>query len=116
MPLGGHSFFEDVPLVEFMYLVFLMPSGVTIDDTGLCCYIPCLLSTIISLCLVILHRHSRPHSVSDYSIERQTDSRAHHCILTLFLYCNNNTHCSTSDRPWASKHKQHFMRVSCSLS
>ena len=36
MPLGA-SFFEDVPLVEFMYLAFTqMPGGVTAGDTGLC--------------------------------------------------------------------------------
>ena len=32
----GASFFEDVPVVEFMYLVFTrMPGGVTIGDSGL---------------------------------------------------------------------------------
>ena len=42
---------EDVPLVEFMYLVFTrMPGGVTVGDLGLCCCIPCLSSVIISLC------------------------------------------------------------------
>ena len=36
MPLGA-SFFEDVLLVEFVYLVFSrMPSGVTVDESGLC--------------------------------------------------------------------------------
>ena len=35
MPLGA-SFFEDVPLVEFIYLVFTRtPGGVTVDDSGL---------------------------------------------------------------------------------
>ena len=68
MPLGT-SFFEDVPLVEFMYLVFTrMLGGVTVGDSGLCCCVPCLSSAIISLCLLILHKHSRPHSVSDYQI------------------------------------------------
>ena len=67
MPLGA-SFSEDVPLVEFMFLVFTRtPGGVTISDSGLCCCVPCLLSTIISICLLILHKHPRPHSVSDYS-------------------------------------------------
>ena len=48
MPLGA-SFFDDEPLVEFMYLVFTrMPGGVTVGDSGPCC-VPCLLSTIISL-------------------------------------------------------------------
>ena len=33
-------------------LVFTcMPSGVTVDDSGLCCCVPCLSSAIISLCL-----------------------------------------------------------------
>ena len=54
MPLGA-SFFEDVPLVEFIYLVFTRkPGGVTVGDSGLCCCIPCLSSAIISLCLLIL--------------------------------------------------------------
>ena len=48
MPLGA-SFFEDVPLVEFMYLVFThMPGGVTVGDSGLCCCVPCLSSAITS--------------------------------------------------------------------
>ena len=65
MPLGA-SFFEDVPLVEFIYLVFTRtPGGVTVGDSGLCCCVPCLSSAIISLCLLILHERSRPHSVSD---------------------------------------------------
>ena len=51
----GAPFFEDVPLVEFIYLEFTcMPGGVTVGDSGLCCCVPCLLSAIISLCLAIL--------------------------------------------------------------
>ena len=54
MPLGA-SYSEDVPLVDFIYPVFTrMPGGVTVNDSGLCCCVPCLLSAIISLCLVIL--------------------------------------------------------------
>ena len=54
-PLGA-SFFDDVPLVAFMYLVFTRtPVGVTVDDSGLCCCVPCLSSAIISICLLILH-------------------------------------------------------------
>ena len=53
MPLGA-SFFEDEPLVDFIYLVFARtPGGVTVGDSGLCCCVPCLSSAIISLCLVI---------------------------------------------------------------
>ena len=67
MPLGA-SFIEDVPLVEFMYLVFTRtPGGVTVGDSGLCCCVPCLSSAIISLCLLVLHKRSRPQSVSDYN-------------------------------------------------
>ena len=67
MPLGA-SVFEAVPLVEFIYLVFTrMPVGITVCDSGLCCCVPCLSSTIISHCLLILHKRSRPHPVSDYS-------------------------------------------------
>ena len=52
MPLGA-SFFEDVPLVEFIYLVFTCaPGGVTVGDSGLCCCVPCLSSAIISLSLI----------------------------------------------------------------
>ena len=66
MPLGA-SFLEDVPLVEFIYLVFTrMPGRVTVGDSGLCYCVPCLLSTIISLYLGILRRSCRPQSVSDY--------------------------------------------------
>ena len=44
---------EDVPLVEFMYLVFTrMPGGVTVGDSSLDCCVPCLLSAIASLCRV----------------------------------------------------------------
>ena len=54
MPLGA-SFFEDVPLVEFIYLVFTRtPGGGTVGDSGLSCCVPCLSSAIISLCLVFL--------------------------------------------------------------
>ena len=63
----GVSFFEHVPLVEFKYLVFTrIPGGDTVGDSGLCCRVPCLSSAIISLCLLILHKRCRPHSVSDY--------------------------------------------------
>ena len=42
MPLGA-SFFEDVPLEEFIYLVFTRtPGGVTVSDLGFCCCVPCL--------------------------------------------------------------------------
>ena len=51
----GVSCFEDVPLVEFIYLVFTRtPGGVTIGNAGLCCCVPCLLSTIISVCLLLV--------------------------------------------------------------
>ena len=53
MPLGA-SFFEDVPLVEFLYLVFTrMPGGVIVGDLGLCCRVPCLPSAFISLCWLV---------------------------------------------------------------
>ena len=38
MPLGT-SFFDDVPFVEFIYLVFTRTSGrVTVGDSGLCLF------------------------------------------------------------------------------
>ena len=44
-----------MPLVEFIYLVFTRtPGGVTVGDSGLCCCVPCLSSSIIFLCLLIL--------------------------------------------------------------
>ena len=52
-------FFEDVPLVEFIHLVFTRtPGGVTVGDSGFRCCVPCLLSAIISLCLLI-HKTDR---------------------------------------------------------
>ena len=60
MPLGAlffffsFLFFEDVPLVEFIYCVFTCtPGGVNVGDSGLCCYLPYLLSSINSLCPLI---------------------------------------------------------------
>ena len=65
MPLGA-SFFEDVPLVEFIYLVFTRtPGGVIVGDSGLCC-VPCLSSASISLCVLIQHKRFKSHSVSDH--------------------------------------------------
>ena len=52
-------FFEDVLLVEFTYLVFtLMPGGVTIGNSGLCCCVLCLSSAIISLHLLSVGMNS----------------------------------------------------------
>ena len=54
MPLGA-SFYEDVLLMEFIYLVFTHTTdGVTVGDSGFCCCVPCLSSAIISLRLLIL--------------------------------------------------------------
>ena len=51
---GGDPFFENVPLVEFMHNVFTrMPGGVSVGDSGLCCCVPCLLSAVTSLCLIL---------------------------------------------------------------
>ena len=39
---------EDVPLMEFIYLVFTRtPDGVAVGDSGLCCCVSCLSSAII---------------------------------------------------------------------
>ena len=63
------QFLEDVPLVEFMYLVFTRtPGGVTVGDSGLCCCVPFLSNAIISLCSLILRSRSKPHSVSDFLV------------------------------------------------
>ena len=54
MPLGAFFLCVDVPLIEFRYLVFTrMPGGVSVGDSGLCCCVPCLLSAVTSLCLLI---------------------------------------------------------------
>ena len=70
MPLGV-ILFEDDSLVEFRvlrYLAFIcMPGGVTVGDSGLCCCVPCLSSAALSRRLLVLHRNSRPHSVSEYN-------------------------------------------------
>ena len=51
----GHLFFEDVPLMEFIYPVFTgMPGGVTVGNSDLCCCVPCLSSAVISLCLMMI--------------------------------------------------------------
>ena len=45
----GAFFIEDVPLVEFMYLVFTrMPVRDTVGDSGLCWCVPYLSSAVIS--------------------------------------------------------------------
>ena len=39
---------EDVPVIEFIYLVFTRtPDGVAVGDSGLCCCVSCLSSAII---------------------------------------------------------------------
>ena len=60
-------FCEDVPLVEFIYVDLLAcQMKVTVSESDICCCVPCLSSAINSLSLLILHRRSRPHSVSDF--------------------------------------------------
>ena len=49
MPPGA-SFYEDVPLMECMHLVFTRtPGGVTVGDSGLCCCVPSLPASVISV-------------------------------------------------------------------
>ena len=44
---GAVPLLEGLPLVEFMYTVFTrMPGGVTLGDSGFCCCVPCLISTV----------------------------------------------------------------------
>ena len=51
----NHGWFEDVPLMECMYLVFTrMPGGVTVGDSGFCCCVFCLSSNIVSYYIFIL--------------------------------------------------------------
>ena len=50
-PLWGCTFG-----VEFLYPVLTsMPGGVTVGDSGLCCWVFCLLSATHSLCLLSFH-------------------------------------------------------------
>ena len=52
--------------MEFKYLVFThFPDGVTVDSSGVCFCVLCLMSAIISLQLLSLPSGCRPHSVSD---------------------------------------------------
>ena len=60
----GHPFLRTHP----WWSLYALPGGVTVGDSGLCCCVPCLSSAIISPCLLILHKRSRPHSLSDYNI------------------------------------------------
>ena len=54
----------------FIYPVLTRtPGGVTVGDSGLCSCVPCLSSATISLCLLILHKRFKPHSVSDYTVD-----------------------------------------------
>ena len=53
------SFYEDIPLMELIYLVFTRtPGGVIVGDSGLCCCVPCLSSALISLCVLFSARCS----------------------------------------------------------
>ena len=62
---AGHWFSS--PKRKSHILVWVTVGGGTLGDLGLCCCVSCLSSTIISLHWVILHRHSRPHTVSEYN-------------------------------------------------
>ena len=54
-------------MMHFMCLVFIRkPGRVTVGESGLYC-VPCLSNAVISLCLLILLRHSSPHSVSGFN-------------------------------------------------
>ena len=71
-----HSFFEDAPLMECIYLVLTrMLGGITVGDSGLCCYVPCPSSGIISLCLLIhcLRRHRK--KLSDLILNTQSTAQ-----------------------------------------
>ena len=63
----NYSLWGNIPLVEFMYLVFIcMQVRVTIGDSGLsCCHCWCLSCANYLLCGLILHKHSRHCFVSD---------------------------------------------------
>ena len=71
LPFNFLNLFEDVHLVEFMYLVCTWCQvRVTKGDSGLCCCVHAmsLKRKLIPHTLLILCKHSRPHSVSDCDI------------------------------------------------
>ena len=131
MPLGA-SFFEDVPLVEFIYLVFTRtPGGVIVVDSNLCCCVPCLSSAISSLCmLIILQTHttcictyihhtthtmnaSHPHTrVYAYTYTKsQTRWIQHTCThyeCTWHTYTHTHTHTHAPHSHWHAYTNPHI--------
>ena len=69
MPSGA-SFFEDVPLEEFMYLVFTRMQSKELLQVIQLSVVVSLVSVSVkhtySICLLILCKHSWPHFASDY--------------------------------------------------
>ena len=61
---SGQHFFRGCAFGGVHLVYTQIPGGVTIGDSGLCCCVPCPSSTIISLCLLILHKCFRPHSIT----------------------------------------------------
>ena len=97
----GHPFFDDVPLVEFMYLVFTrMPGGVTVDDVGLllcplsveCYYLPlfvdhCFLQTAATLWATAAGVADRYHyrQPQQWTMTAKGDHWSHGCALLASL-------------------------------
>ena len=52
----------------YIFQYSCMPGGLSVGDSALYCCVPCLSSAIISLCLLILHKRSRPHSFSGHKL------------------------------------------------
>ena len=73
MPIGCILYFEEVPLVEFLYTVFTgLLGGVSVGDSGLCCCVPCLLSAINnSLGLLILSKTRNIFPISTLPSDEQ---------------------------------------------
>ena len=81
---------------------------------SLCCCVPCLSSAIMSLCLLILHKHCRPHSVSDY-INSLWDQRVNACmcVFTCWAFFEILGLCPVSNENWFCRMSVHTCAAEC---
>ena len=70
---GGASFFEDVPLVDGVYVpgvtapcitlyLLVCQVRITVGDSGLCCFVPRLSSAVNLFCLLLHFQTTGPES------------------------------------------------------
>ena len=80
------SDFENVPLVDFMYLVLTpLPGGVTVGDWGLSCCVPCLLSAVNSLRLLLCHCQEIWLTAERFHTSRAFPRRHQSIVIFFFL-------------------------------